>query len=36
MLAAERHRNIIEKLDQLGAVKVSELSEQFRYRKDGS
>ncbi|MDQ8735880.1 DeoR/GlpR family DNA-binding transcription regulator [Paenibacillus sp. LHD-38] len=29
MLAAERHRKIIEKLEQLGAVKVSELSEQF-------
>ncbi|WP_028612003.1 DeoR/GlpR family DNA-binding transcription regulator [Paenibacillus harenae] len=30
MLAAERHRKIIEKLEQLGAVKVSELSEQFQ------
>jgi len=29
MLAAERHRNIIEKLEKNGAVKVSELSEQF-------
>ncbi len=29
MLAAERHRKIIEKLELLGAVKVSELSEQF-------
>ena len=30
MLAAERHRKIIEKLEQLGAVKVSELSELFQ------
>ncbi|NIK76158.1 DeoR/GlpR family transcriptional regulator of sugar metabolism [Paenibacillus castaneae] len=30
MLAAERHRKIIEKLEQLGAVRVSELSEQFQ------
>lgn len=30
MLAAERHRKIIEKLEQHGAVKVSELSEQFQ------
>lgn len=30
MLAAERHRIIIEKIEQSGAVKVSELSEQFQ------
>ncbi|WP_424767233.1 DeoR/GlpR family DNA-binding transcription regulator [Paenibacillus sp. sgz302251] len=30
MLAAERHRKIIEKLEQLSAVKVSELSELFQ------
>lgn len=30
MLAAERHRKIIEKLEQLGTVKVSELSELFQ------
>ncbi|WP_054028456.1 DeoR/GlpR family DNA-binding transcription regulator [Bacillus sp. FJAT-28004] len=30
MLAAERHRKIIDKLEQLGAVKVSELSELFQ------
>ena len=30
MLAAERHRRIIEILEQSGAVKVSELSEQFQ------
>ncbi|MGO4372088.1 DeoR/GlpR family DNA-binding transcription regulator [Paenibacillus sp. 2TAB19] len=30
MLAAERHRKIIEKLERNGAVKVSELSEQFQ------
>ncbi|RJX39649.1 DeoR/GlpR transcriptional regulator [Paenibacillus pinisoli] len=30
MLAAERHRHIIEQLEQLGSVKVSKLSEQFK------
>lgn len=30
MLAAERHRTILEKLEQQGAVKVSELSELFQ------
>ncbi len=30
MLAAERHRKIIEKLESSGAVKVSELSESFQ------
>ncbi|MEF2243500.1 MULTISPECIES: DeoR/GlpR family DNA-binding transcription regulator [unclassified Paenibacillus] len=30
MLAAERHRKIIEKLERHGAVKVSELSNQFQ------
>lgn len=30
MLAAERHRHIIEQLEQRGSVKVSELSEQFK------
>ncbi len=30
MLAAERHRKIIEKLEHFGAVKVSELSSQFQ------
>ncbi|SDS23035.1 transcriptional regulator, DeoR family [Paenibacillaceae bacterium GAS479] len=30
MLAADRHRHIIEQLEQRGSVKVSELSEQFK------